>query len=107
MAGTERLTRDFFLGFIKVHILHHASEEPIYGLAMIEELQRHGYVLSPGTLYPVLHGLEAAGYLSREDRNVEGKVRKYYSITEVGSAALSEARALIRELVNEVLEDTH
>jgi DNA-binding PadR family transcriptional regulator len=107
MAGTERLTRDFFLGFIKVHILHHASEEPIYGLAMIEELQRHGYVLSPGTLYPVLHGLEAAGYLSREDRNVEGKVRKYYSITEVGSAALSEARALIRELVNEVLKDTH
>ena len=107
MAGTERLTRDFFLGFIKVHILHHASEEPIYGLAMIEELQRHGYVLSPGTLYPVLHGLEAAGYLSREDRNVEGKVRKYYSITEVGSAALSEARALIRELVNEVLENTH
>lgn len=104
MAGTERLTRDFFLGFIKVHILHHAAEEPVYGLAMIEELRRHGYVLSPGTLYPVLHGLQAAGYLTREDRNVEGKVRKYYSITEAGAAALTEARAMIRELVNEVLE---
>ena len=107
MAGTERLTRDFFLGFIKVHILHHASEESIYGLAMIEELHRHGYVLSPGTLYPVLHGLEAAGYLTRKDRNVEGKVRKYYTITEAGSVALSEARAMIRELVDEVLEDKH
>jgi PadR family transcriptional regulator PadR len=106
MAGTERLTRDFFLGFIKVHILHHAAEEPIYGLAMIEELRRHGYVLSPGTLYPVLHGLEATGYLSRQERNVEGKVRKYYSITEAGNAALIEARALIRELVDEVLEYT-
>jgi DNA-binding PadR family transcriptional regulator len=104
MAGTERLTRDFFLGFIKVHILHHATEEPVYGLAMIEELQRHGYVVSPGTLYPLLHGLKAAGYLTREDRNVEGKVRKYYFITEAGRAALIEARAMIRELVDEVLE---
>ena len=104
MAGTERLTRDFFLGFIKVHILHHAEEEPIYGLAMIEELQRHGYVLSPGTLYPVLHGLEATGYLIHEERKVEGKVRKYYSITEAGTTALNEARAMIRELVDEVLE---
>jgi DNA-binding PadR family transcriptional regulator len=105
MAGTERLTRDFFLGFIKIHLLHHAAEEPVYGLAMIEELRRHGYVLSPGTLYPVLHGLEAAGYLSKEDRIVEGKVRKYYSITEPGRQALDEARALIRELVDEVLEE--
>jgi DNA-binding PadR family transcriptional regulator len=105
MAGTERLTRDFFLGFIKVHILHHAAEEPIYGLAMIAELQRHGYVLSPGTLYPVLHGLEAAGYLSKEERIVEGKVRKYYSITGPGRLALSEARSMIRELVDEVLQE--
>ena len=106
MSGSERLTRDFFLGFIKVHVLHHAAEEPVYGLAMIEELRRHGYVLSPGTLYPVLHSLEKAGYLTREDKNVEGKVRKYYTITESGQAALSEARARIRELVDEVLEES-
>jgi DNA-binding PadR family transcriptional regulator len=105
MASEEKLTRDFFLGFIKVHILHHASEEPVYGLAMIDELRRHGYALSPGTIYPVLHGLEAAGYLSKENRNVEGKVRKYYSITESGEAALAEARARIKELVDEVLHE--
>jgi PadR family transcriptional regulator PadR len=99
----QRLTRDFFLGFIKVHILHHAAEEPVYGLAMIDELGRHGYSVSPGTLYPLLHGLEATGYLRREDRNVDGKVRKYYAITEDGRAALAEARARIRELVDEVV----
>jgi PadR family transcriptional regulator PadR len=104
MTGPEKLTRDFFLGFIKVHVLHHAAEEPVYGLAMIEELQRHGYVLSPGTLYPVLHGLARDGYLSREDRNVDGKVRKYYTITAAGQRALNEARGRIRELVDEVLE---
>lgn len=97
------MLRDFFLGFIKIHILHHAAEEPIYGLAMIEELKRHGYDLSPGTLYPVLHGLERNGYLEREDRVVGGKVRKYYTITEAGREALSEARQQIGELVDEVL----
>ena len=96
--------RDFFLGFIKVHVLHHAAQEPIYGLAMIEELQRHGYDMSPGTLYPILHGLEEEGWLEREDRVVEGKVRKYYTATDAGRQALAEVRIKIRELVNEVLE---
>ena len=98
------MLRDFFLGFIKIHILHHAAEEPIYGLAMLEELKRHGYDLSPGTLYPVLHGLERDGYLVREDQVVGGKVRKYYTITDAGRQALAEARQQIGELVDEVLE---
>lgn len=53
------MIRDFFLGFVKIHILHHAEQEPVYGLALIEELRRHGYTLSPGTLYPILHQLDA------------------------------------------------
>jgi len=95
--------REFFLGFIKIHILHHAASEPVYGLALIEELGRHGYALSPGTLYPVLHDLEKAGYLERERRVVGGKVRKYYAITDEGRRALDHARQQIRELVDEVL----
>lgn len=98
------MLREFFLGFVKVHILHHAAEEPIYGLAMIEELRRHGYELSPGTLYPILHSLAKTGYLVREDRVVNGKVRKYYAITDVGRTALAATRDKIRELVGEVLE---
>ena len=56
------LEREFFLGFIKIHLLYHASKEAIFGVAITEELARHGYDLSPGTLYPVLHRLEKAGY---------------------------------------------
>lgn len=98
------MIRDFFLGFVKIHILHHAAHEPIYGLAMMQELQRHGYELSPGTLYPILHGLEKSGYLNREDRVVNGKVRKYYEITDDGRDALIEARGKMVELAGEVLE---
>jgi DNA-binding PadR family transcriptional regulator len=98
------MLRDFFLGFIKIHILHHAAQEPVYGLAMIQELARHGYDLSPGTLYPILHSMLRAGYLVREDRVVGGKVRKYYAITDEGRTALGETRAKIAELVHEVVE---
>lgn len=98
------MLRGFFLGFVKIHILHHAAHEPVYGAAIIAELHRHGYDFSPGSLYPILHGLEAAGYLSREDRVVGGKIRKYYTITDAGNQALEEARPKIRELVDEVLE---
>lgn len=100
----NKMLRDFFLGFVKVHVLHHASRGPVYGVWFMEELARHNYHLSPGTLYPLLHNLEAAGYLKREERIVEGKVRKYYQITSLGSEALTEARSKIRELVDEIME---
>ena len=104
ISSNDTLLHDVFLGFVKVHILHHAALAPVYGLALMQELRRHGYELSPGTLYPVLHGLERAGYLARAPRVVGGKVRKYYTATPAGLAALEEARRRIRELVSEVLE---
>jgi DNA-binding PadR family transcriptional regulator len=97
--------KDFFLGFVKTHILYHASRGPIYGVEMLEELGRHGYRLSPGTLYPTLHRLEREGYLSMYRKTVGGKVRKYYVITESGQAILDEAKRKIAELVDEVLLD--
>ncbi len=97
------ISRDITLAFIRVHLLHHAAEGPIYGLEMIKELARHGYDISPGTLYPILHGLERAGALTSEKRTVEGKVRRYYIITDEGSTTLSILRPKVRELVNEVL----
>jgi len=100
----DTILRGFFLGFVKIHILHHAAEEPVHGVALIAELARHGYELSPGTLYPILHSLQETGYLTREDRVINGKIRKYYSITDEGQRALGEARLKIAELVDEVLE---
>jgi PadR family transcriptional regulator, regulatory protein PadR len=99
------MLRDFFRGFVKIHILYHVSHEAVYGVQFIAELARHGYQLSPGTLYPLLHSLEESGYVMREDRVVEGKVRKYYRITSLGEQVLAEARSRIHELVDEVLED--
>ncbi|PXF62130.1 MAG: PadR family transcriptional regulator [Candidatus Methanogaster sp.] len=97
------MMRNIFLGFIRIHILHHASEEEIFGVAMMEELRRHGYLISSGTLYPILHSLEEDGYLTRRDEVVNGKVRKYYRITEKGISALEDAKKKIQELTEEVM----
>ena len=99
------LDREFFLGFIKIHILYHASKEAIFGVAITEELARHGYNLSPGTLYPVLHRLEKVGYLESTSQVVNGRVRKYYLATAEGKRALEESNKKIKELVAEVIED--
>jgi PadR family transcriptional regulator PadR len=95
--------RDILRGFIKVHILFHASQEPVYGLGLIEELARHGYHLSPGTLYPILHSMEKDSYLSSYEEVVNGKVRRYYRATSLGQETLRDAQAKIKELVTEVL----
>ena len=100
------LDREFFLGFIKIHILYHASKEPIFGVEIAEELARHGYDISPGTLYPTLHRLEKEGYLESSSRVVGGKVRKYYQATAEGRRVLEASRKRIRELINEVFEET-
>ena len=97
-----KLPRDLFLGFVKLHILHHAGREAVYGLGLIEELGRHGYRLSPGTLYPILHGLEQDRLLVSEAYVVEGKVRKYYRLTATGSIALREGKRKARELMKEI-----
>lgn len=100
----SKLFRDLLLGFVKIHVLYHASKDEIYGVGIAAELERHGYRLSPGTLYPLLHNLEAAELLVREDRIVGGKVRKYYRITPLGQRALEEARGKVVDLVEEVTE---
>ncbi len=96
--------REAFLGFIRVHLLHHAAQGRIFGVEMIEELQEHGYRLSPGTLYPILHAMEGAGYLSSEEEVAGGKKRKYYRATPSGRKALRELKKKIRELSDEIFE---
>jgi DNA-binding PadR family transcriptional regulator len=100
----EQILRKFFLGFIQIHILHHAKKEPFYGVWMIEELKEHGYDMSPGSLYPLLHSMEAKGLIEKEEKTVEGKVRKYYHITPLGSKVLEEARNKAYELFKEIKE---
>ncbi|WP_093043338.1 PadR family transcriptional regulator [Thalassobacillus cyri] len=98
----NKILRKLFLGFIHIHILHHAKEEAIYGSWMLEELREHGYDISPGTLYPILHHMEVDGLLDKEEKNVNGKIRKYYRITTQGETILEEARTKAYELFKEI-----
>ncbi len=102
---SELLTKMFYGGFVRLHVLYHAVKEPVFGLEMMEELARHGYAVGPGTLYPMLHQLEESGYLTSSTEVVAGKTRKYYRATPEGARALEDAKGKIRELVKEVLHD--
>ena len=97
--------RELFFGLIRIHVLVHASHEPIYGLAMMEELAHHGYRIGPGTLYPLLHGLERSGLLKSVLKNVEGHSRRVYKITPAGRRALDKAKTKVDELHHELHED--
>ena len=101
---TDKVLRKLFLGFIQLHILHHAKKEPFYGAWMMEELKNHGYDISPGTLYPILHNMEQEGLIKKNNRVIEGKIRKYYHITELGSQVLEDGKIKVRELVDEIME---
>jgi PadR family transcriptional regulator, regulatory protein PadR len=99
-------TREILLSFWKVHILHHASEEPIHGQWVLTELRRHGHELSPGTLYPLLHRMERNGWLKcRKVRGAGPRARRDYRLTAAGHEALAEVRAQLEELYHEVVEE--
>jgi DNA-binding PadR family transcriptional regulator len=95
--------RLLYAGLIRLHVLHHAAQEPVYGLAMIEQLGRHGYRLSAGTLYPLLHGLERKGYLRSSSHRIGKTVRRTYRTTAAGKRALASAKEKVRELFGELL----
>ncbi len=95
---------ELYSDLIRLHVLHHASKEPIFGLAMIEELARHGYRVSPGTLYPILHSMEKRGLL-RSTRRAAGNQRRLYRATREGKEALALAKQRVQELFGELFED--
>lgn len=102
---SDNIFRHFFAGFVRLHILYHADKQPICGTEIIEELKHHGYNLSAGTLYPILHTLENGGYLASQHQVVRGKRRKNYRITASGRRMLKMAKKQVRELVSEVIDD--
>ncbi|OXR40595.1 hypothetical protein B7C42_07280 [Nocardia cerradoensis] len=97
------LVRELLRGAVPVHVLHHAAEQEVYGAWMAEELAHHGYPISPGTLYPLLHRLENAGLLTSTEHVVDGRVRRVYTATAAGLGELTRLRAVVAELSGEVL----
>jgi PadR family transcriptional regulator, regulatory protein PadR len=96
--------QDLLSGLIRIHVLYHACKEPIFGLGMIEELRRHGYKLSAGTLYPMLHGLEKKGLLRSKRVQLGKNGRRVYRATAAGRAAFVRVREKVNILLGELLE---
>jgi len=99
------INHDLYSGLIRLHVLHHAVKEPIFGLGMIEELGRHGYRISPGSLYPLLHGLEKKGYLRSTEQRDGRSLRKVYRATAQGRRALAAVQDKVKELFRELIEE--
>jgi DNA-binding PadR family transcriptional regulator len=91
-------------GFVRLHVLHHASTGPVFGIGIIEKLAFHGYVLSPGTLYPILHGLQRDGLLRSRSEIAGNRRRRIYEITDTGRRVLLLSRVRLWELFKEVFE---
>jgi DNA-binding PadR family transcriptional regulator len=96
---------DLYKGLIRIHILHHASKKPVFGLWFIDELARHGYKLSPGTLYPILHGLQRKGYLRSLSQRSGKTSRRMYLATPFGRKMLATAKEKVSELFGELFEE--
>jgi len=96
---------DLLTGFIRLHLLHHAAKEPLVGFWMMGELGRHGYRMSAGTLYPMLHGLERRGYLRSTPKRVGRRAWREYRATAAGRRALAGAKEKLRELFQELMEE--
>jgi len=103
---TKGRNQELYIGLVRLHVLHHAADGPIFGLGIIEELGRHGYRLGPGTIYPLLHSMERRGWLRGDAEIVEGRKRKIYEATTEGRRALNLARHRVRELYEEMFEQS-
>ena len=96
---------ELYSGLVRLHVLYHATREPVFGFGMIEELNRHGYKLGPGTMYPLLHGMEKRGWLKSVKQNAGGRIRRVYLATRTGRQALKIGQDRVRELFEELTED--
>lgn len=96
--------RELYSGLIRLHLLYHACKEPFSGCTRSQSWGRHGYWLSPGTLYPVLHGMKKRGLL----RTIKPEVsngRRVYRPTAAGRKALRIVKQRVGELFRELFED--
>ena len=98
------IEHELLSGLIRIYILHQACEEPILGLGMIEQLQRHGCKLSPGIVCAMLNGLETKGYLHSQEVRLGKTVCRVYRATLAGRKALPKAEEKVKGLLRALLE---
>ena len=105
MDYREQILQSFWQGMVKIVILHQASMGPVYGGGLSKYLCSQGYKISPGTLYPLLHSLEKAGYLRCHLKVNKGRLRKYYKTTALGQSCLDELRHHVCGILREIIID--
>ena len=96
--------KSLYAGLMRLHILHEAEQQVVCGAWVTDQLRQHGYEISPGTLYPMLHGLEKKGYLSSTKERVGKTMRRLYAITPRGSSVLGDGKSKVRELFGDLFE---
>jgi len=97
--------REIRLGIWKIHILHHAAKQEVWGQWLLEELAEHGHALSPGTLYPALLRMQRNGWLKRSGKATHARARHCFRITPAGRELLATLRTEVAELYEEVVLD--
>lgn len=95
---------EFLRGAIRLHILHHTTKGRFHGAWLAAELGRHGYAISPGTLYPTLHRMEEEGLITSQREVMNGHAVRVYRATKAGRTSLDEGRRVLQELADELLD---
>ena len=98
----SRLRRSLVQGAVKLFILQQAEQGAVYGRELSKALHVLGHDLSPGTLYPFLHGLEKEHLLHSNAVTVSGRVRRYYELTDEGRACVQKVRGELAVLVKKI-----
>lgn len=93
-AMTAHMEHQDLLSRLMRHVLHHAAQQPAYGKWMNDELARHGYRLSPGTLYPLLARLERESYRTSATAREGRTSRSFSTVTRNGRKGLDVARTV-------------
>jgi PadR family transcriptional regulator PadR len=90
-----KISKELMKGSTPTLVLSVMENEDMYGYQIIKELEKKSenvFCLKEGTLYPILHSLEDAGFLESYWVDMECKKRKYYHITRKGKAQLKNKK---------------
>jgi len=110
-GGHEVSNKELLKGSTGTMILTLLARGDLYGYELIKELERCSggvFTLKEGTLYPILHGMESDGWVEAYWREVDGRKRKYYRVTDAGTRQLEQKRSEWRQFrtaVDAVLGD--
>ena len=94
-------------GLTESVVLFIVAKEDVYGYKLMQDISEI-IALSESTLYPILRRLETSGCLRTYSREFNGRLRKYYSVTDEGRRRLTEYRAQwgeVKRVIDYLLEE--